>query len=273
MTDKDCFEYEGVRYFKFGYSRFGKPALFVYVYYIDGLLIDTGQPNMRKHILGTLSDLPVDQVFITHHHEDHTGNIDAVQRQFNCPVYASSRCCEIMKAPPPPSLPQILVWGRRPAYADLLPLDNELRTTNHAFELIPVPGHAEDMVVLYEPDRKWLFSADLFVHTRVGYVLKNERILVQIKSIKKVLELNFEVLFCSHNPQLTNGREKLSQKLDFLEEFSEKVIPLHTKGYSPEAIVKRLKLKEYHWIRFLSLGQLSKVNMVRSVMRDYENER
>lgn len=270
MVRSQSFKFEDISYYKFGYSPFGEPSLFVYIYCIDGLLIDTGQPKARKAIVETLEKLPVNQIFLTHHHEDHTGNAPSLKGKFQCPVYAPSKCCELMKSPPPLSFAQKMVWGNRPPNHELTPKDDLIETPNYTFQLIPIPGHASDMVALYEPNKKWLFSADLFVNSYIGYFLKNESVIQQIESIKKVLALDFDVLFCSHNPQLQDGRKKLEQKLQYFEDFYGKVVAAYTKGLSVKQIFKALNLKEHGFTYLLSHGQLSKLNMVRSAIRDYK---
>ena len=259
-----------IQAYQFGSWPWGKPKMLVYLYFVDGLLIDTGQPNMKKEVLAAVSNLPVEQIYATHHHEDHTGNLLECQQLFNCPSYASSLCVEFMKKPPRISIAQHVLWGDRPANFDLQAKDHSISTTNYTFQIIPIPGHATDMVALYEANQGWLFSADLFINRYIGYFMRGESMKQQISSTKKVLTLDFDLLLCNHNPQLQQGKERLAQKLQFLEDFYGKVAQLHQQGYSANAIVNQLKLKKYWFTWFLSTGQLSTWNMVRSVMRDEE---
>jgi len=270
MISFKSYSFENIRYFKFGYNPIGKPFLFAYVYYVDGLLIDTGQSKARKTILKTLDGLKVDQIYLTHHHEDHTGNAPTLKERFRCPVYAPSKCCDLMKAPPRLSFAQQMIWGTRPPNQDIIPKDNLIETPNHTFKLVPIPGHASDMVALYEPEERWLFSADLFVNSYIGYFLKSESIIQQIESINHILTLDFKVLLCSHNPQIQYGREKLKEKVHYLEDFYEKVLIEYQKGLNAKQIFKSLKLKEHRFTYLLSHGELSKLNMVRSAIRDFQ---
>lgn len=173
----------------------------------------------------------------------------------------------MMKNPPALSLAQKLYWGSRASYSELLPLEKTITTKHHSFEIIPVKGHAPDMIVLYEPDKKWLFSADLYINSRMGYFLESENIYEQITSIRKVLHLDFDTLFCSHNPQIEGGKAKLTAKLEFLESFVDDVSRLHRQGLTEKEIFKALRLNELKVIKLLSGGALSKMNMVRSVVR------
>lgn len=273
MIIAEKFTHEEVVGLKFGSFPFGRPKMFSHLYFIDGLLIDTGHRNMSKQIIANTKSLSVEQIFITHHHEDHTGNIQAIRREFNCKVYASELCCQIMKAPPPLSFAQKLLWGDREAQSDLLPKKDYIATKQFRFEIIPIPGHSSDMVALYEPNRRWLFSADLYVNSYISYFLENERMVDQIASIKSILNLDFKALFCSHNPQFHHGKQKLQDKLHFLESFFHDVSTLYRQGYAPAEIFKQSNFKENRWIKFLSGGNLSKMNMVKSVIRDLQMEK
>ncbi len=255
---------------KFGYSLIGKPKMHAHLYYVDGLLIDTGQRKARKQILSATKGLQVEQILITHHHEDHSGNVDSLKKQHNCEAFASERCCQIMQAPPKISFAQHITWGDRPAHPDLIPIQGSLETKQFTFELIPIPGHASDMIALFEPNRQWLFSADLYIHSFIAYFMKEESMREQIDSIKRILQLDFKEMFCSHNPQLVQGKEQLTKKLHFLESFFEKVAQEYQKGYTAKEVFKSLNLKENTTLKFLSGGNLSQINMVKSVIRDVE---
>ncbi len=268
MRIVDTFTHEDVQIYRFGSNPFGKPSFYSHIFFVDGLLIDSGHIHMRKEVFAEVKNLPVHQILITHFHEDHTGNISLLRPHFSCPVYASDRCCQIMKDPPPISLAQKITWGNRPAYPHLHVHGEGIQTPKYRFNIIPIPGHAPDMVALFEPRKKWLFSADLYVHHYISYFMREESVSQQIESIRKVLDLDFEVLFCSHNPQFNGGKEKLVKKLAFLEDFYAKVAPLCIEGARAEQIFKQLGLKEKWKVRLLSHGHMSRLNMVRAVMRD-----
>ncbi|MEL6250437.1 MAG: MBL fold metallo-hydrolase [Bacteroidota bacterium] len=264
------FQFEDVQGYKLGSSYFGQPKMLVYSFFVDGLLIDTGQSNMRKEYMEAISGFNVQQVFITHHHEDHTGNIDPIQKKLGVSIYAYPLCVETMKRPPSISPAQWLSWGPRKANHFLIPKEEKIETQNYSFDIIPIPGHAHDMVGLHEKNKGWFFSADLFVSTYIRFFMRAESMKEQIASIKKVLALDFDRLFCCHNPQMEGGKEKLSQKLTFFEDFFELVKNLHQKGYSIRAIQNQMQIKPMHTVAILSLGELSAKNMIRSVIRDIE---
>lgn len=272
MTSTYTFEHQNVLGIKYGYAALGKPKMFTHIYYVDGLLIDTGQLRMRKQILKTTESLDVGKIFITHYHEDHTGNIHDLRRIHRCKVYATDATCQIMKNPPKISLAQKMVWGNREPCSDLIPLAESIKSKNLRFQIIPIPGHASDMVALYQPEKKWLFSADLFLNTYISYYLSEESMIQQIMSIRNILKLDFDVMFCAHNPQLTNAKGQLTKKLHFLESFFDNVSSLYHKGYAELEIFRHMKLRENLLIKILSGGMLSKLNMVRSVISDINSQ-
>ncbi len=264
------FNHEEVVGLKFGYQPIGKPRLFSHIYFVDGLLIDTGQSKVRSAIISEVSKLAVEQIFITHHHEDHTGNIAEVKELHACNGYASERCCQMMKDPPRLSFAQKIIWGDRAGQPDLILKYDTIETNKFSFHIISIPGHAPDMVALYEPNRQWLFSADLYINSYIDYILTDESIADQIASIRKILQLDFKEMFCSHKPQLRNGKQQLAKKLNFLESFFNEVSVLYQQGYSANEIFRSLRLKENWVVRVLSGGKLSKLNMVKSVIRDLQ---
>lgn len=273
MLVSQSFTCEEVLGLKYGYSLMGKPKMFAHLYYVDGLLIDTGQRKARHTILKDTKKLKVEQIFITHFHEDHSGNVAQLRQKHNCLAYASERCCQIMKNPPKISYAQQMTWGNREPCPDLVPKQGRIETAKFTFDIIPIPGHAPDMVALYEPERQWLFSADLYIHSYIAYFMKEESIQEQIESTRKILELDFKQLFCSHNPQLQNGKQALTKKLHFLESFFENVSSIYKKGYPAKEILKNMNQKENYMLQFLSGGSLSRINMIHSVIRDLERER
>ncbi|MGB1241917.1 MAG: MBL fold metallo-hydrolase [Chitinophagales bacterium] len=262
--------YQDLIYYKLGSNLFGKPKMFVYSFLVDGMLIDTGQPHIQKELLNALQTEDVQKILVTHHHEDHSGNIEAIKQLKNIKAYASPLCCKLMQKPPKLEPARLVTWGQMPK-ADLIPLpsNEKLRTPNgaYSFEVLDTPGHAIDQISLYEPNRGWLFSGDLFVHDYIKAFMRDEDMAEQITSIQKMLQLDFEVLFCNHQPLFSNGKKRLQNKLQFLQDFYGKVERQHHKGLTPKEIMKVLDLKENRVLQAFSFGQLSRMNMVRSVVR------
>src|SRR5690625_2556119 len=63
------------------------PRLAIYLYFIDGLLIDTG-PRLRSLKLKRMfRSWDIQQVAITHHHEDHMGMVPWLATHKSLPIY------------------------------------------------------------------------------------------------------------------------------------------------------------------------------------------
>lgn len=268
MKKVASFQHENIQGFRFGSNPFGKPRMFSHVYFVDGLLVDTGHSNMRQEVLSAMCSLPIEQIFITHHHEDHTGNLQQVQEQQDCATYASSTCVEMMKSPPSISPAQRLTWGDRPPNRTIVAEDRQISTSRYRFDVVPIPGHAVDMVGLHEPNEGWFFSSDLWVSSHIRYFMRSESMKQQIESLKRAQALDFDVLLCGHNPQFNNGKAKLYQKQQFMEKFYEEAATLYHQGNPSSVIMQKMELKERWSIRLLSVGELSTHNMIQSVIRD-----
>ena len=252
---------------------FGQPQLFVYSFLVDGLLIDSGHPNVKNDFLQVLSAEEIEQCVITHHHEDHSGNAEAIRTTRDINVFASTLCVEIMRKPPKVSPIQYVTWGQNKP-AKLIPLETSktIDTSKYSFQVIDTPGHSADMISLYEPNEGWLFSADNYVNHYINIFMENENIDDQINSLERIRDLEFDVLLCSHNPQFKNGKEYVLHKLQFLRDFYGRIEQEYTKGATAKEIMKKLGLNEQNNAHIVSLGKLSRKNMVSSVMRSLESK-
>ncbi len=85
-------------------------------------------------------------------------------------------------------------------------------------------------------------------------------------SLRKLVQLDFDKLFCNHQPIMTNPKERIAIKLSFLERFYDKVSHEYHKGHDAKAIIKKLNYKDDKLSILLSWGQLSRTNVVRSVI-------
>ncbi|MGH1337771.1 MAG: MBL fold metallo-hydrolase [Aureispira sp.] len=242
--------------------------LSVQAYFVDGLLIDTGPGKLRAQVLDDLLPLPVEQIFLTHHHEDHTGNLAVLhEREPTIPMYAHRTCIKILKDPPKVSLAERLTWGIHTAVQYIQEVGPTLKTFKYEFTPIYTPGHAIDHLALYEPQEGWLFSGDIYVHPYITYFVANECMATQMASLRKLLALDFERLLCSHSQEQQNGKVLLQQKLQFFQTFSGRVLHWQEQGYDAKEIMRKMQLKERWMIKILSGGWLSALNMVKSVLR------
>jgi glyoxylase-like metal-dependent hydrolase (beta-lactamase superfamily II) len=254
-----------VRSFEMGYAPIGAPFMTVRFYYLAGVLIDTGQSNMRRHALDAVRDLPIEQVLLTHHHEDHSGNAAAIARLTGAPVRGHAVAAAKLRQGFPIQPYQHVYWGRA-APVRVEPVEGPIEAGQFALTPIETPGHSKDHVVFLEHNRGWLFSGDLFIGERIKFFRSDEKMGDQIQSLKKVLELDFDALFCAHHPRLTDGKQHLARKLDFLETLRSKALDLKQQGYPVRQIIRRLDPRKDRTAKWITMGNVSFANMVRSAL-------
>ena len=137
---------------------------------------------------------------------------------------------------------------------------------SNRYNLVPVhtPGHSKDHMVFFEEANGWLFSGDLYLGQRIRYFRTDEKIFDQIESLKNILKLDFDALFCAHNPCPQNGKSKLKQKLQYLEDIVGQVQKLKENGFSKKAVFNRLDPKTDRSIKLMTMGNVSFANMLAS---------
>ena len=132
--------------------------------------------------------------------------------------------------------------------------------------MVPTPGHAEDHIALWEPERRWLFSGDLFLGPRLKYLRSDEDIYALLASLRRAIALEPQTLFCQHRGRVENAGSALRQKLDSLVELGERIQTLHTQGLGEEQIARALPGSDLLW-RMWTGGHFSKRNFVHAFLR------
>ena len=248
---------------KLGYGPIGPPFMSVYLYILEGLVIDTGQRHMQKTVIELLGKKKLDRILLTHHHEDHSGNASAIRKHHH--IEASGHPLTVQKmANALPILPyQRFIWGKSESVR-LSALGPAVESNRYKLLPVHTPGHSKDHTVFWEEKNGWLFSGDLYLGQRIKFFRADEKIFDQIQSLKKVLKLDFDALFCAHNPCPQNGKSKLNQKLQFLEDIVGQVQLLVNKGMDKKAILKHMDPKTDKWIKLMTMGNVSFANMLKS---------
>src|SRR5713101_3997214 len=75
------FDYGDVRYFRMARTILGHAFYWTGAYLVDGLLVDSGPPNLARDVRRLVGELEVRQCVTTHHHEDHSGNHALLARE------------------------------------------------------------------------------------------------------------------------------------------------------------------------------------------------
>ena len=122
-------------------------------------------------------------------------------------------------------------------------------------------------MVFLEEKNGWLFAGDLYLGERIKYFRSDEKIYDQIDSLKKLRQYDFDAIFCAHNPRLENGKSRLEQKLQFLEDIVGRVQLLKEQGLTDNAIIKRMDPNNDRLVKLMTLGNVSFANMLKSAIR------
>ena len=247
------------------YLRLDSRHLPVYLYVLNGLLVDTGFTRCRKDVQSFLREEKPTQAVITHHHEDHSGNVAAVISS-GVQVWAPQRSLEPIEHGFRVELYRWRIWGY-PEHARCQVLPEELQAGRLAVRAIAAPGHSDDMTVLHVPERGWLFAGDLFISRRLRFLRDDEDPIALIASLERALALDFVTLMCAHRGIIADGRAQLQAKRDYLAGLRDQILELAKQGMSPRQITRRALGRE-QGIYYFTNGKFSAINFVRGFLRE-----
>lgn len=256
------------------------------VYLIDGLLIDSGAPAGLDEFVEFVEkeDSRVEEVVLTHWHEDHSGAARYLTEELGLPVYIHEKGLEIVRNGFYVPNYRELAWGNplEPApKVEPLNLDSiNSPTAKYTFEVLHIPGHSQDLIALIEPDEGWVFVSDsvvpsyqtIFNESRKelgkGMEPVNEDIEQIYSSLKKLKDYTTEIeefsVYASYFGKFED-RKIIEKNIEELESLHAKVHNLKMEGLSPQEIVKEIFDGE-HITGKLTDGALSRLNLVNSLL-------
>jgi len=255
------YDLEGIRVGRFT-SRLNTTCI---LYRLGSTVVDTGPPNQWRYVRRFLEERKVRRVLVTHHHEDHSGNLKPIRRQWNPELLAPETGRAMLANGFQVQTYRRVVWGK--------PQEVETRSLPQQLELesgvrlrpIHTPGHSPDSTCFLAPGRGWLFTGDLYIAARTRYLRQDEDVGGYISGLRRVLEEDFQTVICSHRGVLEQGREALRRKLDNLITLCEQARDLRELGLRPAEISSRLMGREDH-LAWISRGHFCKRNLVESCL-------
>ena len=146
----------------------------------SALIIDPGA-EAEKIIANVDPQKKVCGILITHSHQDHIGAITEVFNRFGCQIYSINNLKEGIN-----------------------------RIENFEFEVIPCPGHLNDLVTYYFKEYNIMFDGDFVFNVGIGRTDMDGANAVDMKlSIQNLLHYpENTVLYPGHGPHTTIGDEK-----------------------------------------------------------------
>lgn len=250
--------------YAYGTVTLGKVSLNIYCFMIDGVLIDTGSRSLSRQLETFLVGADVDQVVLTHIHEDHTGCASLIQQKKNLPIFIHEMSVQDCERNPDYPLYRKVFWGKRKPFKAQA-IGNTFTSRNAEWIVIETPGHAKDHLAFLNKETGQLFSGDLYVQTKTKVVLREESIPTIIRSIKHLLTYDFDEMYCSHAGILKDGRKALENKRDYLMDIQHQVLEGYQDGLSPQQIHDHLFKRKYP-ITKLSNGEWNSMHIVTSIL-------
>jgi glyoxylase-like metal-dependent hydrolase (beta-lactamase superfamily II) len=265
-------KYETVTRFDLARTIAGRGRYWTSAYLIDGLLVDTGCVYTANELVGALDGIPLTYVVNTHSHEDHIGaNGSLQQERISLDILAHPLALPILVRPrerQPLHLYRRLYWGwPEPSSGKSITHHETIETEHHRFRAIYTPGHSPDHLCLYEPDRGWLFTGDLFVGGRERALRADYDIWQIIDSLKRIAGLSVDWMFPGSARVRENPKKDLNSKISYLEEFGGSVLELLEKGWGVNSIVRALCGKPMP-VELITLGHYSRRNLVLSFIKN-----
>jgi len=232
----------------------------VSAYLARGILIDTGFRHVQRELVRLVQGNCPRGAIVTHHHEDHAGNVPALA-DAGVPLWMSDLTEQKLRARPQVKLYRHVVWGRpralRGGCASLDPAP---------FQVIATPGHAPDHHVVFDPETRTLFSADLWLGVKVRVMGRSEDPYEIVRSLETAIALRPARMFDAHRGLVDQAVGALTAKRDWLLETIAAIEGRLDAGASEGAILKEV-LGGEELSAIITEGEYSRRNLVRAVKR------
>ena len=256
----DTAEYDDVLALRLTWWRSRLVGYAVHVYVVRNVLIDTGFPAVARDVLTIVREQGVRGAIVTHQHEDHAGNVEALARA-GIPLGIDRHTHEAVAVHHPIGLYRHFTWRAMP------PLRSRFEPFVDA-ALIPLhtPGHCIDHHVVWDNRTSTLFAGDLFLGVKVKVAHPYEDPRRQVESLRAMIERRPERMFCAHRGLVGKPIRALAAKADWMEATIARVDAMSGAGASATEIRDRL-FGRRGWTHWFSAGDYSPDNFVRAIMR------
>lgn len=188
-------------------------------------LIDTGMPGSAGKIINYVENVlkrdPTDikTVIITHHHFDHVGSLDKIKNITGARVAIHKDDADYIsgkKRHDGPAFLKVMVkllqllYRSKTVEPDIILKDGD---KIGEFQVIHTPGHTPGSICLYNPHKKSIFVGDNLRFTKGKIDGPGARLILEpekyTESMKKLAELDIEVIFCGHSRPITSHASQL----------------------------------------------------------------
>ena len=131
------------------------------------------------------NNIQIKDIFITHHHKDHTAGTEGILKNFpNVNIHSPSSHIEYTRF--------------------VLRNDDEIETAINTFKIISTPGHTLDHIIYLDNSHKILFCGDTLFRLGCGRVFEGN-LKQMFASLQKINELDDNLkVYCGHEYTLNN---------------------------------------------------------------------
>ena len=162
-----------------------------------GIGLDVYDPLLERGLSETKGATELQEIALTHVHQDHIGGVPNVKRRFG-ELQVSKHA-----------------WPEKDADYDfpLTYIDDDARieTDGATLRAIHTPGHAKDHLCYYLEEEKALFTGDLVLGAGTTVVPEEGGGLIDyMASLRKLLDLNLAVIYPAHGPAIREPYKKLN---------------------------------------------------------------
>jgi len=236
----------------------------VSAYVVRGVLIDTGAPKASAQVLDAVRQLAPRGAVVTHCHEDHAGNA-AELAAIGVPLIMHPSCEAALRHPEPIGAYRRLVWGTP------IPLSAPVHSFDPApLVVLPLPGHTDEHLVVWDAERRILAGGDLFLGVKVRVAHGSESPRRLVASLRAAAALEPRVLLDAHRGAVYEPVPLLQAKIAWMEQVIGEITALHARGIDEREIARRV-LGHEEMVGWVSRGEYSKRALVHAVLhRDPE---
>ena len=242
----------------------GRRLVWVSVYRVGDVLVDSGCSTARRAFVPWLRERPPRVALATHEHEDHIGNHAILPP--DVVKHAPRLACEFLERGHPrfPSYRRF-VWGYHEPSPGARVVGDKVDAGGHAFRVVQTNGHSSDHVSYLDERENGLYSGDAYMGKFAAARLE-EDILAELASLRAMADLDPAMLFPAHGPALPRPRARLLETVEYFEDLWRRVWKLHDAGETPRAIRRELFPRE-PVLTYISSGEFSCANTVTNLLR------